>query len=330
MGLDRPSAKVVAHSKAPNGEELITLEIELHRFILPEFNTHRVLSRNFQSSRAVPAKSMIEQVRSNPALPVHWGENQKGMVAEKELKDITAVKQGWIQAAKDAAKYAEALDGLKCHKQVVNRLLEPFMWTKGVVTATKDGFESFFKLRCHKDAQPEIKLLAERMRGVIEDSTPNYLEYGDYHLPYLGIPYNEKGLDTVMGKIKDVTSSGNCTEDGIRESLSQLSTKELLLINDLTLESAIKISTSCTGQVSYRKLDESLMKAIKVYDMLNLPENGVYKEDPPHFSTTEHVAKVVEDYEHDDWMTGNFESSVFWQYRKALEIGKEQQFMENK
>jgi len=243
-----PSSKVVCHSRAPNGEELITLEIELHRFILPEFNTHRSLSRNFQSSRAVPVEKMIQQVRDNPAMPVHWGLNQRGMVADIESESYVldntgqefTVQEWWMLAAEEAASSAEAMSEAGYHKQIVNRLLEPFMKTKGVVTATREAFEAMFLLRCHKDAQPEFKLLAERMRASIEASTPQELQYGEYHLPYV--------------------DNNHC----------------------YSKESAIQLSASCNAQVSYRVLDDSLEKALKIYDMLNLPENGVYKEDPPH------------------------------------------------
>lgn len=295
-----PSAVIVKHSKAPNGEELITMEIELHRFILPEFNTHRSFSRNFQSSRAVPIEKMIEQVRKSPAMPVHWGKNQAGMVAENELDVANKYVAGeiWRNAAAQAVSIAENMNLLGVHKQLVNRLLEPFMKTKGVVTATRTAYEAFFKLRCHKDAQPEIKLLAERMRTALDNSVPVDLDYGDYHLPY--VPNDKVSEET------------------------------------FTIEDAVKVSTSCCGQVSYRRLDDSLEKALKIYDMLNLPINGVYPEDPPHFSPTEHVVKIMDvKMVHDVGLgdlseaSGNFHSNVFWQYRKALEMGMESLFLEN-
>lgn len=291
-------AKVITHSQAPNGEELITMEIELHRFILPEFNTHRVFSRNFQSSRAVPIKKMIEQVRNNPAIPVHFGKNQRGMVAEEALTgdQLEAAKAWWLISAQDAAYNAEYMDFIGIHKQVVNRVLEPYMWTKGVVTATKEGFEGFFKLRCHRDAQPEIQALAFAMKDALEASVLTQLDYGDYHLPYI--------IDHLANR-QEAQSTGRYLDN----------------------ESAVKIATSCTAQVSYRSLDQSLDKALKIYDMLNLPVNGAYPEDPPHFSPTEHVAKVVKDYEHESFMGGNFSTGTFWQYRKALEEGAEELFL---
>lgn len=305
MSQEFPSAKVICHSRAPNGEELITMEVELHRFILPEFNTHRSFSRNFQSSRAVPIEKMIEQVRNDPAMPVHWGKNQKGMVAEKELTgfDLDDAKRCWHQSIKDVAFQAQALVGLGVHKQLVNRLLEPFMKTKGLVTATSSAYKAFFKLRCHKDAQPEIKLLAERMKKAIEESIPVDLDYGDYHLPYVLNRYANREEAKVTGKY-------------------------------LPIGEAVKVSCSCAGQVSYRRLDDSLDKALKVYDMLNLPIDGVYPDDPPHYSPTEHIAKIMCEEEMRDAglspteVGGNFNSRTFWQYRKALEYGIEKQFLE--
>lgn len=294
------SAKIVCHSKHKD-EELITMEIQLHRFILPEFNTHRVFSRNFQSSRAVPVEKIIEQVKDNPALPVHWGKNQRGMVATEEVENYRDFGQGeyqWCGAACDAAKRAEVMVGQGYHKQIVNRLLEPFMWTKGVVTATRFGFESFFKLRSHKDAQPEIKALSDKMMEALNGSTPKTLSVGEWHLPYVSTSLMEK----------------------------------------LSIEDCVKVATSCCAQVSYRTLDESVDKARKIYNMLNLPEDGVYKEDPPHFSPTEHVAIISEntfietkEQPYSEGIvtfdtSGNFNSVYFSQYRKLLEEGLEKDF----
>lgn len=278
-----PSAKVIADSKF-NFTRLITLEIELHRFILPEFNTHRSISRNFQSSRAVPVEKMIEQVRNNPAIPVHWGKNQPGMVAKEELDGDTLEDAlgYWQSAAGDAADYAEAIyKDCEVHKQIVNRLLEPFMWTKGVVTATQEAWNVFFELRCHKDAQPEIQALAFKIREAIDNSIPKTLNKGEWHLPYV---------------------------------------KE-----ELKIEDAVKVSSSCCGQVSYRKLNDSLEKALKIYDMLNLPIYGTYADDPPHFSPTEHVACAAE--QESEEMSGNFHTKDFVQYRKILERGIENAFI---
>jgi len=284
------SAKVIADSKFRH-DRLISLEIELHRFVLPEFNTHRSVSRNFQSSRAVPVKQMIEQVMYNPAMPVHWGKNEPGMVANEQVSEgmLQASKECWIKTAKEAARRAEIFADMGLHKQIVNRILEPFMWTKGVATATIDDWQAFLKLRLHKDAQPEIKALAYEIGQAIINSSSAELSDGDWHMPYFGDGYYLKGCG-------------------------------------IDVEQAVMISASCAGQVSYRKLDDSLEKAKKIYDMLNLPSEGLYPENPPHFSPTEH--QVMFERGSCKSLSGNFHKEGFIQYRKALEFGIEKELLE--
>ena len=178
-------AKIIADSISAAGKRITTMQVKFHRFILPEFNTHRVFSRNFSSSRAIPTTKLLEQVRTQPALPVHWGKNQAGMQAAQELDEITreGVKSQWIQAAHHAAHYAESMSLLGTHKQIVNRAIEPWLWAHGVVTATE--FDNWDELRAHEDAQPEIHELALRMIEARNASTPRLLEPGQWHLPYI-------------------------------------------------------------------------------------------------------------------------------------------------
>lgn len=181
-------AKVIADSISESGKRITTLQVKFHRFILPEFNTHRVFSRNFSSSRAIPTKKLLEQVRTEPAMPVHWGKNQPGMQAAEELDDILkqSAKRLWIDAANKAADMAESLSSLGdkgAHKQIVNRLIEPFLWANGIVTSTE--WDNWFDLRAHEDAQPEIHELALKMREAMANSTPVVLTKNQWHLPYL-------------------------------------------------------------------------------------------------------------------------------------------------
>lgn len=316
------SAKVVCHSTydgADVNDELITLEVEFHRWILAEINTHRVLSRNYQSSRAVPTEKLLEQVRQSPAVPVSWGKNQRGMVAEVELdsEDQEFAERDWRQAARYAVAQAEMLLAKGVHKQIVNRLLEPFMWTRGVITATRGAWESVFVLRCHSDAQPEFQALAYKMREAIESSTPNVLKVGEWHLPYVysTVSWN----DALQKSERFYFETEKDTGYGFHTSI----------------ENAIKISTSCCAQVSYRQLDDSLEKALKIYEMLNLPEGGKFKESPAHMSPCEHQA-CVHNWWDKSFIAGNFgtlneysRAGAGWaQYRKILENGLEQKFIQ--
>lgn len=237
-------ARVVADSISETGKRITTFELEYHRFIHSELMTHRHFSRNAMSSRAVPVSKMIEQVRTTPATPIHWGKNQAGMQAEVEVsnfKDFGNGEYQWIGAANDAASRAEVMMQQGYHKQIVNRLLEPFQMMKTVLTATE--FDNFFWLRLDSDAQPEIQELAKCMYEAMSLSKPELLNEGEWHTPYVTHYVFEEGM-----------------KYGVEDSDGQMyyvSEKE-----------AIAISASCCGQVSYRVLNNTYEKAMDIYNKL--------------------------------------------------------------
>lgn len=188
-------AKMIADSVSPVGKRICTLELQYPRFIHGEVMTHRVFSRNAMSSRAIPVAKMIEQVRNNPALPVHWGANQPGMQARQELEgeSLAESREMWFQAAEAAADFAEKMTTLGLHKQVANRILEPFQWMRTLVTATE--WDNFFALRMHPDAQPEFQSLAVKMFDAMSESIPAGRVHNgpdSWHLPY--VRDDERGL----------------------------------------------------------------------------------------------------------------------------------------
>lgn len=230
--MSQITAKIIADSySAINGKRITTFELQYPRFIHSELMTHRLFSRNAMSSRAVPIEKMIEQVWSDPALPIHWGKNQSGMQAKEQLEHTDSVEIEWRAAACEAAISAKFLSEQGLHKQVVNRILEPWQLMKTVLTATE--FDNFFWLRKHEDAQPEIKELAERVYEQLEWNKllTVELDAGDWHTPYYEAGYWLKEDET-------------------------------------PLEDALAISSSCCAQVSYRLLDDSIEKARKVYQRL--------------------------------------------------------------
>ena len=178
-------AKVIADSIAENGMRICTLQLKYPRFVHSEFMTHRVFSRNASSSRAIPVEKMIEQVRTNPAMPIHWGQNQPGMQARAELTGdaLAHAKECWLIAAGLAADIAEQMEKIGLHKQVANRILEPFQYIHVVVTATE--WDNFFALRDHPDADPNIGALARAMGVAMSESKPELLTQGQWHLPYV-------------------------------------------------------------------------------------------------------------------------------------------------
>ena len=270
------TAKIIADSVAENGTRLTTFELEYPRFIHSEFLTHRTLSRNAASSRAIPLKKMISLVWNNPAIPIHWGMNQRGMQAACELNtnDKMVAKFIWKLSGKVACIFAWGLGKIGLHKQVANRILEPWSHIKVVASAT--DWDNFFHLRRHPDAQPEIHELANQMWDVYQVSNPASLKMGEWHLPYVQPFY----VDGELRYGRTIRDMHNTEPELVR----------------LSLEDAKKISASCCAQVSYRLLDNSVDKATMIYDRL-------VKSTPVHASPFEHQATP---FKHHITESGNF------------------------
>lgn len=179
------SAEVITDSICPYGNRLTTLRCKYPRFIHQEVLTHRVFSRNSASSRAVPVEKMLDRALFDTAEPIHWGLNQKGMQAESEVPEEIAesAREAWIIARNRAYDQAEILNQLGIHKQVANRLLEPFLHMEIVLSSTE--WDNFFELRKHKDAQPEIQALAIAIHDAMEKSEPVCMGFGNWHLPFV-------------------------------------------------------------------------------------------------------------------------------------------------
>lgn len=279
VGNNGIGARVVAKSKSAYSDTVITTwEYDAPKCILAELNTHNMLVKNAQSSRAVPVKKVIEQIRNNPVTPVHWGSNQAGMVAGEEIDtpvEIYETESGkvvsWVNNRDDAwnitayhvAELMEAWEEAGYHKQIVNRIGEAFTMVRGVITGTE--IDNFFHLRYHKDADPYIQELARCMWEAYELAEAEVLYEGQWHTPYYSNGYWKP--------------NGSHTYDGID-----------LDINVHTLEFALKISAAACGQVSYRKLDLSEETVDRVW-------NRLMTGDIVHASVTGHQATPMKTYE---------------------------------
>lgn len=178
-------AKVVADSRCgATGCRITSFLLTYPRFIHSEVMTHRVLSRNAASSRAIPVERMIRAVEENTAMPLVWTTAQKGMQGgpplSGEAKEAAVAR--WNEAMRDAVRHARALLYLGCHKQVANRLLEPFAHMTTLATATEWG--NFFSLRAHPLAEPTFEALARLMLAAYTTSVPADLGPGEWHLPF--------------------------------------------------------------------------------------------------------------------------------------------------
>ena len=180
-------ATIICDSVSPSGVRLTTFEVTFPRIVLAEFNTHRVFSRNSASSRAISVDKMLKMVEDEPYIPMHWGKNQSGMQADVELgvHEQDKARVSWFAARNDAVRHARRLLEIGVHKQITNRLLEPFLWHTVVVTSTE--WSNFFNLRCHRDAHPEIRHISEMMRDLYISCQPMQIGMGQWHLPYVGL-----------------------------------------------------------------------------------------------------------------------------------------------
>lgn len=294
---------IIADSINPKNVRLTSFILEYPRWIHAELLTHRVFSKNAASSRAIPIEKFIEQITNNPALPVFWGKNQSGMQAKEELDntvkkhkeqvwktepaftDLEEAKMTWIQARNNAITYAKKLNDLGLHKQITNRLLEPWFHIRVILTGTE--FENFFALRAHPDAQPEIRVLAEMMLEEYNKSEPKSLKPGEWHIPF-GDKINDQDIN-FSGLVAGI--NGGLIND------KKWYDKEVEKVK-------IKIAVARCARVSYFNFEgkDDYAADIKLCDRL-------FGTNPKHLSPTEHVAESQDD----DKFIGNFRG--FKQYR---------------
>lgn len=220
------AAKILADSlNEATGDRLITFEVMFPRIILAEVNTHRALSKNSASSRAIPLEKQIERLLADTYIPLKWQKNQKGMQGGELLSESEqgAAVRIWLDARDAQIAYARALgsaSGLNVHKQIVNRLIEPFMFHTAIISGTER--ENFYNLRVHPDAQPEFDKAAALMREAERASTPKILKPGEWHLPlFREIDSDDPSLEDPIVRAK--VSAGRCgrvsylTHDGVRD-----------------------------------------------------------------------------------------------------------------
>lgn len=252
------SAEIIADSYNPDFKSRITtMIIEYPRIILAEINTHRTFSRSSSSSRAIPVKKMLEHIENSPAMPLRFGENQRGMQDKgTDSSNAEAAKELWIASAKSAASFASVMDSMGIHKQVCNRIVEPYQTMRTCITAT--CWNNFFNLRFHQDADPTLYALAQVMKEAMLESTPDVLSHWQWHMPFVDGHFDEDGEQFFTD------------EEG----------------NIISEEEALKISASCSAQTSFRLSDTSLEKAESIYKKL-------IESKPAHASPLEHQAKAI-------------------------------------
>ena len=273
------TAEIIADSINEQGDRITSFIVTCPRIVLAEFNTHRMLSRNSASSRAIPFKTMVERVENNPFIPIGFQKDHKGMqgVEYFEGKEEERMIEKWIDASKSACRHARVLNnqGDGVTKQLCNRLLEPFLYHTIIVTATE--WENFFALRAHEAAEIHIQHLAFKMLDVYNDSTPKKLAPGKWHIPF-GDKIDGEKLGELALDLNLLSEGGN--DD---EALSML---------------PVKIATARCARVSYLNYEGSddYFKDVTLHNRLS---------SMGHWSPFEHCAKAMTNEEYSNSIRGH-------------------------
>lgn len=284
------NAKIIADSINNKGKRITSFVVTMPRIVLAELNTHRTLSRNSASSRAIPFVKMLEMVKKTPFMPIQLMKDHSGMQGNEfftEESEIEAVKAAWLEARDKAVESAEKLSALGLSKQFVNRGLEAYMWHTVILTSC--DFENFCALRAHEAAEIHIQKLAYLMIDELNNSTPKVLQSGEWHIPF-GDNMDENKINSMY-----------VGPDGMKEQEEWLKNVK------------IKVATARCARVSYTVVGEegkpdNYENDVKLHDRLLAMG---------HLSPFEHCARAMneEEYNVSEW-SGNFNGFV--QYRKML------------
>ena len=270
------SARVVADSLSPQNHRLTSLITVMPRMVLAEFNTHRAFSRNSASSRAIPFTKMCRSVEETPFVPMRWMKDHRGMQGTEyfdnndryELRKMSSygatipmedkLKEEWLEARNAAVASAKCMHDLGLTKQLVNRVLEPFMYHTVLVTASE--WDNFMHLRDHEAAEIHIQAVARAIKQAMLESTPRELKGGEWHIPF-GDDFEGIGI--------------------LSESVTSLE------------EAKIQVATARCARLSYMTLGDNpkidYSKDIELHDLL-LSQG--------HMSPFEHCARAMTDVEY--------------------------------
>ena len=308
------TAEIIADSLNGQGDRLTSFIVVVPRIVLAEFNTHRMLSRNSASSRAIPFDTMLEKVMENPFIPIKWQEDHTGMQGNTYLtgRNVTLADGAWLRARDRAVEEAKMLNkNIGVTKQFCNRLLEPFLYHTIIVTASE--WQNFLALRAHSAAEIHIQDLAFKMLEVYNKSTPKQLKQGQWHIPF----------------------GDKMDEDRIYELLDESGgdPDRYVEIDDEEIQEAkVKIATARCARVSYLNYEgtDDYEKDIKLHARLsNLGHWSPFEHCAQAMTDTEYRTnvrgdgKITSDHDYelafnkkDEGWSGNFKG--FIQYRKMF------------
>lgn len=332
------SARIVGDSLSPQGHRITTMELVMPRYILAEFNTHRMFSRNSASSRAIPFEKMVKSVTENPFIPIAWQKHHKGMqgteyLEGQEIKRFAPAT--WLRARDYAVQQATLLhQNVGITKQLANRLLEPFMYHKVLVTATE--WENFFELRSpqydiesvlpnikfpirfHKSwkdlfthvqlnlfdnglSKKDIKILDRLFDMTSTERLTHNKGQGEIHIMDLA----EKMWDAMNESIPKQLKAGEWHIPYESEIFRNFEYNKIESLMDTPSEEIImnrvKISTGKAARASYISFGDE--KEVSYETLIGIHDK-MLEARPFHASPFEHCAQTMTDKEYEGYMKG--------------------------
>lgn len=348
--------QVVADSLSPYGNRLFSILVTFPRFILAELNTHRMLSKNSASSRAIPFNKMVESVTNNPFIPIAWQKEHKGMQGTEYLnyeEDNDVLKRQWILARDYAIQSASRLTENLVTKQLANRLLEPFMYHTVLITASE--WMNFFELRCPQYAGSSIqeregKFYRSRKDWIKAHNELDVSGWTDLDWLKLNKGQAEIHMMALAEAIWDAYNESKpkelkvgewhiIYEDRINDikQLTEIADRyyEDFKSIDYPIELIVKIATAMAARTSYTTVgDEKEF----TYEQQIALHDRMANQRPFHASPFEHCARVMTQYEYESFYKSIADQSTsddgqdieygccrnfsgFIQYRHLLESG---------
>ena len=317
-------AEIVAHSLSLQGDELISVLCTFPRIILSEMNTHRMLSKNTSSSRAIPFKKMVEAVQNDPFIPIAWQKEHTGMQGSEYLTpntkdlDYESLERDWLQARDFAVQVASELndngEGFGVTKQLCNRLLEPFMWTTMLITGSKEGWHNFFNLRCpsYFGRWKSWKETCENSGTIFEAPLLERLQNNDGQAEIHMMALAECIYDAVNESTPKQLQAGEWHipfEDKIPFVGNLITTIDSnnTYWKDYDIQNKVKISTAMAAHTSYTIVGG---EAVKSYEKWIELHDKLVAYDPPHSSPMEHCARAMNSEEYAAFIKGNLDVEI--------------------
>lgn len=211
------------------GNTLSTIRFDLPKMFSAQLNTHGMVPRNSQSSRAVPHKK-LDNVPD--FLPEFVGLNKSGMQPKSYLEgqDLEWFQDKWYrlqikiqEELQEIQNQSKLKFGRTIAKEIINRPLDPFKMVKIVATFahTEYSLENFLKQRCHSHCQGDFRKIALQIEEIIQDTIP--IE-SKVHLPFsFGGTVEEQILSSVA----------NCAAVSYRKEIKDLDRCKDIVYNKL-------------------------------------------------------------------------------------------------